>query len=102
MPISDRMNLVANLTVSFSDGYFTDAAQEPAGEQSSWTKVDARVGLEAPDGRWSIAIVGRNLGNEKVLGASQTFFNPFLAQTVLGYLEPPRTVALQLGFRFGG
>jgi outer membrane receptor protein involved in Fe transport len=101
VPMGSTLNFVADLSVSFSDGYFTDAALEPAGEQDGWTKVDARIGIETQDGQWSLAVIGRNLGDEKVLGASQTFFNQFLSPTVLGYLEPPRTITLQGRYSFG-
>ena len=103
MPIgSGNLEFVARLNVYASDGYFTDAAQEPAGEQDSYTKVDARVGIAAADGRWEVALVGRNLTDERVLGASQSFFNNLFQPTYLGYLEPPRTILLQARYRFGG
>jgi hypothetical protein len=96
------MNFVANLSLSLSDEHFTDGSNEPAGLQDSWTKVDARIGVEASDGRWSLALVGRNLGDEEVLSQSQSFFNSTFAPTYLGYLEPPRKVFLQGRYRFGG
>ncbi|MDG1231272.1 MAG: TonB-dependent receptor, partial [Pseudomonadales bacterium] len=102
IPLGDAVNFVANLTVSMSDGYFTDGALEPIGEQDSWTKVDARIGIEAADARWSVALVGRNLTNERVLSQSQPFFNAVFQSTFLGYLEAPRTAMLQARYRFGG
>ena len=102
MPVTGTINFVANLSVSLSDEYYTDGALEPAGKQDSWTKVDARLGIQAADGRWSLAVVGRNLGDERVLSQSQSFFNSFLVPTYLGYLEPPRTIMVQARFRFGG
>ena len=101
-PLSGRVNLVADLNLYFSDGYYTDAAQEPAGRQDSYVKVDARVGIEGSDGSWGLALIGRNLGNEKVLGASQSFFDFIFRPTYLGYLEPPRTISLQARYSFGG
>ena len=102
MPITGSINAVANVNLSFSDGYFTSAALDPVGEQSSYTKWDARIGVEAADQRWSLALIGRNLGDEEVLGATQTFFDPFLQPTALGYLEPPMTISVQARYRFGG
>ena len=101
-PITGSINAVANVNLSFSDGYYTSAALDPVGEQSSYTKWDARIGVEASDQRWSLALIGRNLGDEEVLGATQTLFNPFLQPTVLGYLEPPMTISVQARYRFGG
>ena len=62
LPISGSINFVANVSVAFSDGYFTSAALDPIGEQGSYSKVNARIGIEASDQRWSLGIVGRNLG----------------------------------------
>jgi len=101
LPISGALNFVANLSVSFSDSYYTSTANDPIGEQSSYEKIDARIGIEASDQRWSVAVVGRNLGDEEVLGSTQTFFNPLLQPTALGYLEPPMTVSVQARYRFG-
>ena len=102
VPIGDAMSFVASVTVSMSDSYYTDGSLEPVGEQDSWTKFDARLGIEAQDGRWGVALVGRNLTNEKVLSQSQAFFaTSFAARTYLGYLEPPRTLMLQARYRFG-
>ncbi len=101
-PIADNIDGIADLSVSFSDEFYTDASLEPAGLQDSYAKLAARVGVEASDGRWSLAVVGRNLTNEKVLSASQSFFAALFQTTYLGYLEPPRTIMIQGNYRFGG
>ena len=100
--ISDNINFVANLSVSLSDEHYTDGSLEPAGLQDSWTKIDARIGVESSDGKWSLALIGRNLGDETVLSQSQSFFDNFLRPTYFGYLEPPRRIYLQARYRFGG
>ena len=101
LPITGSINFVANLNVSFSDGYYTSGALDPVGKQGSYSKVDARIGIEASDQRWSLGVVGRNIGDEEVLGSTQTFFNPLLQPTALGYLEPPMTITVQARYRFG-
>ena len=101
-PVADNINGIADLNVSFSDEFYTDASLEPAGLQDSYAKLSARVGVEAADGKWSLAVVGRNLTDEKVLSSSQSFFSSLLQTTYLGYLEPPRTIMIQGNYRFGG
>lgn len=96
-PVADNINFIADANVSFSDEYFTDGPLDPIGLQDSWAKLSARVGVAAPDNRWSLAVVGRNLTQEKVLATSQAFGS----SAFLGYLEPPRTVMLQGRYRFG-
>ena len=83
------------------DSYYTSGALDPVGKQGSYSKVDARIGIEASDQRWSLGVVGRNIGDEEVLGSTQTFFNPLLQPTALGYLEPPMTITVQARYRFG-
>ena len=96
-PVADSINFIADANVAFSDEYYTDGPLDPVGLQDAWAKLSARVGVAAPDNRWSLAIVGRNLTQEKVLATSQAFG----ASAFLGYLEPPRTVMLQGRYRFG-
>ena len=101
-PVADNISGIADLTVSFSDEFYTDASLEPAGLQDSYAKLSARVGVEASDGKWSLAVVGRNLTDEKVLSSSQSFLASLFQTTYLGYLEPPRTIMIQGNYRFGG
>ncbi|MFK8030146.1 MAG: TonB-dependent receptor [Gammaproteobacteria bacterium] len=94
-PINGNMNFIGGVDVAFSDSYFTDPALEPTAEQDSWTTVNARIGVESSDKRWSVAFIGRNLGNEVVLNFSQPLV------TTIGYIRPPRTLTLQGTYRFG-
>ena len=89
-PISDNLTFVGGLKLAFSDSYFTDGTLEEPGRQDSWTKVDARIGIANPDSGWELALIGTNLTDEEVLGASQA-----LLGYMLGYLEPSRGVALR-------
>ena len=101
-PIADNITGIADLNVSFSDEFYTDASLEPAGLQDSYAKLSARIGVEAADGKWTLALVGRNLTDEKVLSSSQSFLASLFQTTYLGYLEPPRTIMIQGNYRFGG
>lgn len=94
-PFGNGLEFLAGLAVNFSDAYFTDPTLEPTAEQDSWTTVDIRAGIGAADKRWSVSLVGRNLGEEAVLNFSQ----PFLGN--IGYIRPPRTIALQASYRIG-
>ena len=95
-PVADGIHFIADANVSFSDEYFTDGPLDPVGLQDGWAKLSARVGIAAPDDRWSLAVVGRNLTQEKVLSTTQS-----LGRYFGGYLEPPRMLMLQGRFRFG-
>ncbi|MFK8049476.1 MAG: TonB-dependent receptor [Halioglobus sp.] len=96
VPMSGNLNLVGNLTAAYSDEYFTDGALDPVGEQDSYTRISARLGVEAADGKWSVSVIGRNLTEEEVLDVTQPLFGYYL-----GYLGAPRTVAIQGTYHFG-
>ncbi len=95
--ISDTLRFQAGVTLSHSDEYFTDGTLDPNAVQDSWTRVNARIGIASADDQWSIALVGKNLTEEEVNSTSQ----PLLGAYFLGYLDPPRTIALQARLSLG-
>lgn len=94
-PLGSRFVLLGRLAVDFSDAYLTSATLDPAAEQDAYARVDARIGLGAPDGRWTVSLVGRNLGEERVNNHTEAFLGVYR-----GYMQEPRTVWLQGLFRF--
>lgn len=96
IPLGSALNLVGNLTVSYSDEYFTDGTLDPDLTQESYTKYDASVGLEASNGQWKVAVVGKNLSDEEINMSGQP-----LGAYDIAYLMPPRLVVLQATWNFG-
>ena len=96
VPLTGNLNLVGGLLLSYSDSYLTEGTLDPNMVQDSYTRVDARLGIAAGDNRWSISVIGKNLGDEVVIGSSQGFGSYNLA-----YAEPPRTIFLQGTLRLG-
>ena len=96
LPLGGSMDLVGNLTGAFSDEYSTDTALDSNGLQDSFWRVNARLGLQANDGKWSVSLIGRNLTDEAVLNVTQPFLGLYL-----GYIAAPRTVAVQATYRLG-
>jgi outer membrane receptor protein involved in Fe transport len=95
VPIGNTLNFIGGVDIGFSDAYFTDPTLEPTAKQDSWTTIDARVGVGSQDNKWTVSLVGRNLGDEVVLNFSQPFV------TTIGYIRPPMTLAVQGTYRFG-
>ena len=96
VPLTGNLNLIGGLLLSYSDSYLTEGTLDPNMLQGSYTRVDARLGIAAGDNRWSISVIGKNLGDEVVIGSSQGFGSYNLA-----YAEPPRTIFLQGTLRLG-
>ena len=94
-PITDRIRLLANLTVSFSDDYFIEGRNEPTLQQGAWPKLSGRIGIASVDDRWSITVIGQNLTEEKMwLGAQPLFGYDMVYPTM------PRTYTVQAMVRF--
>lgn len=56
----------ANLNADFSSGFVTAANLDPRTDQDGYIKLGGRIAIGAEDDSWSIALVGRNLTNERI------------------------------------
>ena len=97
LPITSGLNLIGNVTMSYSDDYFSDGTLEPELEQDSYTKYDASLGLEASSGQWNVSVIGKNLSDEEINMSGQSLG----AGYDIAYLMPPRLVVVQATWRFG-
>jgi len=95
-PITSGLNLVGNVTASYSDDYLTDGTLDPRQMQDSYTKYDASLGLEASSGQWNVSVIGKNLSDEEINMSGQQ-----LGSYDIGYLMPPRLFVVQATWRFG-
>jgi outer membrane receptor protein involved in Fe transport len=96
-PLTGGLNLVGNVTASYSDEYLSDGTLEPELMQDSYTKYDASIGLAAADNRWNVSVIGKNLSDEEINMSGQSLG----AGYDIAYLMPPRMVVLQATWRFG-
>jgi outer membrane receptor protein involved in Fe transport len=96
-PLTGGLNLVGNVTASYSDEYLSDGTLEPELMQDSYTKYDASIGLAAEDNRWNVSVIGKNLSDEEINMSGQSLG----AGYDIAYLMPPRMVVLQATWRFG-
>lgn len=60
-PITDTLSLRLGSNANFVSRFFHQVDQDPADVQPSYVNVDARIGIGAIDGRWELALLGRNL-----------------------------------------
>jgi len=91
--VGDDLYLTGGVDVNFSDSYFTDGPLNPAGQQDSYSKVNARIGI-TNDENWTVSLIGRNLTEETTIAYS----TPFIG--TLGYAQAPRTITLQASYTF--
>ncbi len=104
-PVTSGMKVAFNFNVDFSSAYIAAANLDPRTRQDSYAKLGARLALAEIDNRWEIALIGRNLTNQRIL---QTASSMPLATTITrnagnaynGIVDRPRTIAVQLTGRF--
>jgi iron complex outermembrane receptor protein len=92
-----------NLDVIFSGKYLTSSNLDPLQEQSSYTKLNARLSITGRSERWELALVGKNLTNEKIItlsGDVPLAGGSFGAPGFSAFYEQPRSLALQATFRY--
>lgn len=104
-PLSSSLMFGFGVNVDYSSSFIAAANLDPRMVQNAFEKYGARVAVGAPDGRWEIAIVGRNLSDVRIL---QTASAMPLATTITkntgiaynGIFDRPRTVALTASMKF--
>jgi iron complex outermembrane receptor protein len=98
-PVSNGLQLVSRLSANHQSRSFFQPDMNPYNSQPAFTKFDARLGLGREDGKWEVAIVGRNLTDKVTI--SQAFNTPaFGGDSHMALVGAPRTVTLQLSLNF--
>lgn len=104
-PVRSDLKLSFNVNADFSSSYIAAANLDPRTYQGSYAKLGARIALGQIDNRWEVALIGRNLTDQRIL---QTGSAMPLATTITGgagnayngIVDRPRTIAVQVTGRF--
>ncbi|MCK9246350.1 MAG: TonB-dependent receptor [Anaerolineaceae bacterium] len=93
-----------NLDGIYSDDYNASGFANPHAKRDSYTTFNASVALAGINDRWEVQLLGKNLTDEHIIsgvidGPSTPLPGGVYADQ-LGYTAMPRTVALQLTYRF--
>lgn len=70
IPVGDGLELNTQLTVAYTDEYRTGVETDPRYMQDAFETVDFRVSLSDIDDTWTVALWGKNLTDELVIGNS--------------------------------
>ncbi|WP_170150206.1 TonB-dependent receptor [Parahaliea mediterranea] len=103
LPLGESLELRTNLDVMYTDEFATVQDIDPITIMDSYTKANLRIGVGPFDGTWELAIVAKNITDEQTLGWSNdvTLGNlPGRVNTYSGLIDPPRTVGVQVRYRF--
>lgn len=100
VPVSNTLQLGLSANVFFAGDQFTGNSSFQI-DQDSYATIDANVSLGSNDGRWTLSLIGTNLGDEQIIrnSGNRPFLPPGGDDNVVT-LDRGRQVALNLGFRF--
>jgi outer membrane receptor protein involved in Fe transport len=95
---SDSLQFRASVTEKYNSSYNTGSDLDPEKLQGAYGLLSARLGLGAPDGKWTAEIWGTNLANK---GFYQVAFDaPFQFEQIDAFLGDPRTFGITLRTKF--
>jgi len=103
VPMKGGLSLRTLVDVLYSDEYFRTPTLDPEQVQPSYTMLNARLAFGNAARGWEVALVGRNLTDVTVVSYSVSIAlaGPvFGTPGVWGFVDPPRTVAVQGTLRF--
>jgi iron complex outermembrane recepter protein len=99
VPLGSSMELVNSLDINYSDEFFSALDLDPNTKHDAATIINARIALTGNDDTWSLALIGKNLTDEKTYiwrdDLPVTNSNSYYAVP-----ERPRSIAVQARYRF--
>ena len=101
--ISDGLELRTTVDVIFSSEYNPSQTIDDAIEQGGYYKLNARLALADTQGKWDVALIGKNLTDQNVITyANDTPLSANLGASIGFYslVEPGKTLAIQGTYRF--
>ena len=109
-PLNDSgWNLLVNGNVNYSDSRTTrtidtdtNGLPVPMARQENYFKINARIGLTTPDGRYTFELWGTNLNNEITRGitANTPLRGGAGTRSLIGFVEEPRMYGLTVRAKF--
>lgn len=102
-PLTSAIGVGLTLDVVFTDDYNPSSNVDPRVEQPGFTKFNGRFGIGALDQSWEVSLIGKNLTDETVIvyaADTPLSYTIFGATTHTGFSEAPRSVALQMTYRW--
>lgn len=101
LSVSQRLEFGAGANFGFSSQYNYTPANHPQGVQDGWATIDANLRIGAADERWEVALIGRNLTDERYVttGFDAGTVTPGVLSDTQGIANRSRQILLQLTVR---
>jgi len=101
--LGDSLRFSSTLDVIFTGDYNPSQNLDPIVDQQGYTKLNLRLAVSDQDDTWTLAVLAKNLTDETIITyANDTPLSANLSGSIghYGFLEAPRTVAVQGSYRF--
>lgn len=103
-PVAGDWVFAVSADSRYSSSYLASSFAHPLSRQDEFLTIDATLRLRTADERYEIAVIGRNLTNQFIVGgvvdAPNTPAVPGQVADQLGFVSLPRTVQIQGTVRF--
>lgn len=99
VPVGMNLNLLAGVSASGSTDYITEGTFSETMRQDDWDMYNAYIGVEQSDGKWSVNLVGRNLGDEVLGGPGIDLGGAFFTNAAIG-TKTHRSIMLSGQYNF--
>jgi len=97
-PMGPNLELRLNGTVYFTSSYYQQSAISDLVKQDAYAKLDLRAALAIDDGKWEIALIGKNVTDKTTAGFRS--YAPGSVGTAVALADRPRSIALQLNTKW--
>ncbi len=94
IPLRALGTFSATVSYAWTDDYYTGATKDPRLFVPSYSLVNAAIRLDTTDGRWRVALWGKNLADAEFL------LTPSTQGVLAEYLGEPRTYGVTLTWRY--
>lgn len=97
MPVDGDVTARLDPNFFYSSSYYLGPTDDPIVQQDRYTQFDLRFGIGPEDRRWELAIIGKNLGDSKVIASGSTIAtSPGVAYKLL---QRARSVAISFSIK---
>ena len=103
IPVNNNLDVHAVFDAFYTDDYDASATFDPALVQDSYTMINARVSVGDASGRWQVALLAKNLTDEKILsfgGDTPLAGSNFGAKSNYAFFKTGKTLSLQATLNF--
>ncbi len=100
VPVGDWGSATLRGAYAYKSKMFFDPFENPLVSQDAFGMLDARLTFEEADGKWNVALWGKNLTDELIAASKSEAVSGLTGNTVGTNYLAPRTYGITVGYRF--